>query len=129
MGRVVAHPEYVSNDGRHAAGSPQLPTETERFAPRASKARSLGWWAAAKRGRGRLTRAGRRGDQRVPATCDERPAARLRLGRPLGKAAGEPRANGRVKPGQRLRLTVQLTRRRKWRRRLDHLVIVPPAWH
>jgi hypothetical protein len=34
-----------------------------------------------------------------------------------------------VKPGQRLRLTVQLTRRRKWRRRLDHLVIVPPAWH
>lgn len=31
MGRVVAHPEYVSNDGRHAAGSPKLPTETERF--------------------------------------------------------------------------------------------------
>jgi hypothetical protein len=31
MGRVVAHPEYVSNDGRHAAGSPELPTETERF--------------------------------------------------------------------------------------------------
>jgi hypothetical protein len=31
MGRVVAHPEHVSDEGRHAASRPEIPTEAERF--------------------------------------------------------------------------------------------------
>jgi len=42
----------------------------------------------------RLSRAGRRGDQRVASLRDGGPALRLRLGRAVGKAALEPAAHG-----------------------------------
>ena len=48
----------------------------------------------------RLARARWRRDQCVQAAGDQRPAAGLRLGRSIGKAAREPLADGRVEPGQ-----------------------------